>query len=95
MRGAVSLVGHVRVALCYGGIQDVSVADKWGQHEWGRCKSNEFCQIGEKVTPWHFWEDNSSLTGVPNKNPLSTNIQFAVTPISADPIRPFPKVSWV
>ena len=26
-------------------------ADKWGQHEWGRCKSNAFWQIGEKGTP--------------------------------------------
>ena len=44
------------------------VKDEWGQHWWGRCKSNEFRQIGEKDTPWHFWEDKSRLTGVPKRS---------------------------
>ena len=42
-------------------------ADKWGQHYWGCCKSNELWQIGEKGTPWRFWEDKSRLTGVSKK----------------------------
>ena len=47
------------------------VADKWGQHEWGRCESNEFWQIGEKGTPWHFWEDEKQVNGSTQKVPLS------------------------
>ena len=31
------------------------------------CESNEFWLIGEKGTPWHFWEYTSRLTGVPKK----------------------------
>ena len=68
------------------------VADKWGQHEWGRCKSSEFRQIVKKGTPWHFWEDKSRLTEVPQKVPLSTKTKICSDPISADPIRPFPNV---
>ena len=45
-----------------------SVADEWGRHQGGRCKSNEFRQIGNKGAPWHFWEDNRRLTGVPQKS---------------------------
>ena len=66
------------------------VADKWGQHKWGHCKSNGFWQIGEKGTPWHFWGDESRLMGVTERS-LSTkiwNVQWP--PISADPICPFP-----
>ena len=60
----------------------VLVADKWCQHKWGRCKS--------KGAPWYFWENKSRLTGVPKKFLCQKNTNFAVTPISADPIRPFP-----
>ena len=27
-----------------------------------------FDRLGEKDTPWHFWEDKSRLTGVPKKS---------------------------
>ena len=56
-------------------------------NESGRCKSNVFWQIGEKGTPWHFWEDESRLTGVPNKS-LSKNRKFAVTPLVLTPLVP-------
>ena len=49
-------------------IRCLLVADKRGQHEWGRCESNDFWQIGQKGTPWHFWEDKSGLTGVPKRS---------------------------
>ena len=32
------------------------------------CKSDEFWQMREKGTPWHFWEDKRRLTGVPKKS---------------------------
>ena len=38
-----------------------------------------FDGLGEKGTPWHFWEETSRLTGVPQKVPLSKNKKFAVT----------------
>ena len=60
-----------------------------GQHEWGRCKSHELWQIGEKGTPWHFWEHKSRLTGV-HKKSLSKNMKFAVTPWVLTPFCPFP-----
>ena len=48
-------------------------ADKWGRHWWGCCKSNEFRQLGDKGTAWHFWEDKSRLRGVPNKSLWQNN----------------------
>ena len=45
-------------------------ADTWGQREWGRCKSNEFWQIGEKGTAWH----------------VETDMKFAVTSLVLTPI---------
>ena len=50
------------------GLTQYSVADKWGRHSWGRCRSDEFWQIWEKGTPWHFWGDKSRLTGVPKES---------------------------
>ena len=49
-----------------------------------------FClkQIGEKGTPWHFWEDNSRLTGVPKMSVKKH--ETCSDPISADPVCPFP-----
>ena len=61
------------------------VADQLGQHKCGRCRSNEFSQIGEKGTPWHFWENQSRLTGVPKKSLCQTNMTFAVTPLVLTP----------
>ena len=63
---------------------------KWGQHQWGRCESNEFWQIVEKGTPWHFWEDQSRLTGVPEKSLCQKALKIWSDPFSADPICPFP-----
>ena len=66
------------------------VADKWGQHQWGRCESNKFWQIGEKGTPWHyFWEDKSRLTGVPKNSLCQKQLTFAVTSLVLTPCVPF------
>ena len=27
------------------------VTDKWGQHWWGRCKSNNCCRVGDTYVP--------------------------------------------
>ena len=43
------------------------------------------------LTPWHFWEDKSRLTGVPKKSLCHKHTNCS-DPISADPIRPSP--SW-
>ena len=56
---------------------------------WGRCKSNEFWQVGENGTPWHFWEDKSRSTGVPKKS-LCQKHELCGGPSSADPVCPFP-----
>ena len=48
-----------------------------------------FDRLGEKGTPWHFWEDKSRLTGVPKKSVKKHEICY--DPISADPIRPLPR----
>ena len=42
---------------------------------------------GEKCTPWHFREDESRLTGVPQKSP-SKNMKIAVTPLVLTPFVP-------
>ena len=34
----------------------------------GPLQNNEFWQIERKGTPWHFWEDDSRLMGVPKKS---------------------------
>ena len=47
---------------------------------------------GQKGTPWHFWEDLSRLTGVPQKDPIKKH-EIRSNPISADPICPFPSSS--
>ena len=31
------------------------VADKWGQREWGRCKSSCFDGLDTQKTAWAFW----------------------------------------
>ena len=49
-------------------------------------------RLGEKGTPWHFWEDKSRLTGAPKKS-FSQKTQKCSDPISADPICPFPRAS--
>ena len=56
----------------------------------GEGDRNEFRQIGEKGTPWHFWEYKSRFKGVPNKSLSKRNIKSRSDPISADPICPFP-----
>ena len=40
--------------------------------------------------PWHFWEDESRLTGVAKKSLCQKN-EFCSDPISADPICPVPR----
>ena len=37
------------------------VADKLGQHLWGRWQSDEFCRIGQKISPGIF--ETIKLTG--------------------------------
>ena len=56
----------------------------------GPLQNNEFRQIGEKGTPWHFWEDHSRLTGVPKKSLCQQKHESCSDPISADPFCPFP-----
>ena len=68
--------------------------DKWGEHSSGRCKSNEFWQIGGIESPGTFWEYRSRLTGVP-KSPSVKKHETCSDPVSADPIRPFPKTCKV
>ena len=41
--------------------------------------------------PFHFWEDNSRLTGVPNRSLCQKIYNICSHPISADPICPFPR----
>ena len=65
------------------------VADRWGQHSWGRCKSKYFWQIGEKDTPWHFGQDKSRLTRIPKRS-LCQKHEICSDPISAHPNCPFP-----
>ena len=53
------------------------VADKWGQHLWGRCESDGFWLIGEKGTQIGHWGNRyKKLTDVdrlvPNKYPFKT-----------------------
>ena len=48
-----------------------------------------FCQIAEKGTPWHFWEDKSRLRGVTQKSLCQTNMKFAVNPLVLTPFVPF------
>ena len=47
-------------------------------------------QIGEKGTPWQFWEDKRRLAAVPNNKSPCQKTEICSDPISADPIRPFP-----
>ena len=71
------------------------VADKWGQHSWGRWKSNELRRIGEKGTPWHFWEDKSRQTGVPQKSSSVEKqvMESAATPLALTPFAPFRRLA--
>ena len=64
------------------------------EHSSGRCKSNEFWQIGGIESPGTFWEYRSRLTGVP-KSPSVKKHETCSDPVSADPIRPFPKTCKV
>ena len=57
----------------------------------GPLQKYQFCQIGEKGTPWHFWEDESRLTGIPKNVPLSKTMKFAATPLVLTPFVPFRK----
>ena len=55
------------------------VADEWGQHYvMGPLQSNDFCRIGKKDSPWHFWEDKSKLPGEPKKSLCQKDMKFAV-----------------
>ena len=48
-----------------------------------------FDRVREKVTPRHFWEDKSRLTGVPQKSLSNKTFKFAVTPLALTPFVPF------
>ena len=50
--------------------------------------SNVFWRIGEKGTPWHFWEDKCRLTGVPLRQ--KKKLKMCSDPMSADPVCPSP-----
>ena len=52
-----------------------------------------FVRLRKKVRPWHFWEDNSRLTGLPKKS-LCQKPGVCSDPISADPICPSPSKSY-
>ena len=52
----------------------------------------DFDRLQKKGTPWHFGEDNSTLTGVSNKS-LPKHIKFAVTPSVLTSFVPFRKVT--
>ena len=63
-------------------------AEKWGQHEWGRCRSNEFRQIGEKGMQTRLiLTDLDRL--VPKSPSVKKHFKKCSDPISADPICPF------
>ena len=68
------------------------VADKWGQHEWGRCKSNSWISTD--------WGKRYALVPLGNikggqredpKSPPVENRKICSDPTSAEPICPFPK----
>ena len=42
----------------------VLVADRWGQHQWGRFEAMNF----DKGMLWHFWGVKRRLTGVPQNS---------------------------
>ena len=66
------------------------VADKWGQHPWGRCKSkNILTGWGKRYTLALLWEDTSRLMGLP-QNPSVEKHEVCSDPIiNADPVCPF------
>ena len=68
------------------------VVDKWGQHKWGRCKSNELCQTREKVRPGTFGKRQVGFHEYP-KSPSVKTHEICSDPISADPICPFPSTN--
>ena len=43
-------------------------------------------RLGQKGTPWHFWEDKSRFTGVPKKSLCQKTHTNYSDPIRADPI---------
>ena len=45
------------------------VVDKGINADGAAAKIMSFIGLGEKSTPWHFWEDNSRVTGVPERSP--------------------------
>ena len=46
-----------------------------------------FDRLGQKGTPWHFWEDKSMLTGGPKKSLCQKeNMKFAATPLVLSPL---------
>ena len=50
------------------------VADTWGFNTNGAAaKVASLGRLGEKGTPWHFWEDKMKLTGVPKRSLCKTN----------------------
>ena len=53
----------------------------------GAAKVMNVDTLGEKGTPWHFWEDKRRLAGAPKKS-LSNNMKFAVTPPVLTPVVP-------
>ena len=49
----------------------------------------KFDRSRKKVRPWHFWQNQSGLTGVTKQVTLSTTKTFAVTPLVLTPFVPF------
>ena len=66
----------------------VLVADKWGRHYWGRCKSKEFWTIGEKVQPGTLGKTKVGQRECPT-SPSVKNMKVAVTPLVLTPFVPF------
>ena len=55
----------------------------------GAAANTYFCQIGEKGTPWHFWEYKSRSTGVPKKSLCQETCNLWVTPLVPTLVVPF------
>ena len=50
-------------------------------------------RLGEKGTPWHFWEAESRLTGIPSRSLCQKTVSKCSDPLSVDPLCPFPNAS--
>ena len=51
----------------------------------------DFDRLGKKVRPGTFGEIKSRLTGAPKRSPCQKTHKIRSDPMSADPIRPFPR----